>query len=152
MATGGAVLPGSTKGFHTMATIPATVSSTSTKAPKAATKVATAKAPKVATAKAPKVATAKAPKAAAGTATPPAGGYLVLVSTCPARPDSNRAMRWPLLVQHAGKPNGIAALHKALKAANEWASAKGMLGWCAGTGYVVADGIAGKAPKAAPKA
>jgi hypothetical protein len=76
-----------------------------------------------------------APKADGNTA-PPVGGYVLLRTANPARPGSNRAHRWPMLAQHAGQPNGVAALAATLKAGGQWATAKGMLRWCQGKGYV----------------
>jgi hypothetical protein len=85
--------------------------------------------------------TAPATTAPATTA-PPAGGYVVLRSACPARDGTTRAARWPLLLAHAGQPGGIKSLHAALKAGGHWASARGMLAWCNGAGYVQVDGMA----------
>jgi hypothetical protein len=89
-----------------------------------------------------KPARAAAPATMAPDASPPAGGYVVLHSACPARDGTSRAARWPLLLAHAGQPGGVKALHAALKAGGHWASARGMLAWCNGAGYVRVDGMA----------
>lgn len=47
-------------------------------------------------------------------ATPPAGGYLLLRESNPCKPGTMRHARWPLLLAHAGQPDGKAALAKAL--------------------------------------
>jgi hypothetical protein len=66
----------------------------------------------------------------------PQGGYALLVQGCPVRPGTNRAARWPLLVQHAGQANGKAALALALKGMDTYATGASMLRWCQRKGYV----------------
>lgn len=69
--------------------------------------------------------------------TAPVGGYLMLVKGCPVRDGTDRAARWPLLVEFAGKPGGVALLDAALRAGNfQVSSARRMLGWCSGAGFV----------------
>lgn len=67
----------------------------------------------------------------------PVGGYRMLIDRCPAREGTDRAARWPLLVKFAGIPDGVALLDAALKAGDfKVRTARGMLGWCAGEGFV----------------
>jgi hypothetical protein len=96
--------------------------------------MATKRNPAAATpAKAPR---AKAPAATPATpagvvqdasATPPAGGYLLLREGNPCKPGTMRHARWPLLLAHAGQPDGKAALGKALAAAGLKATVAGSM-------------------------
>lgn len=83
--------------------------------------------------------------------TPPAGGYILASTACPSRGDSSRAARWPLVVEHAGKPGGVAALHTALKAMPHWSTGKGMAKWLHNAGLATVHGLPPRPAKPAGK-
>lgn len=55
------------------------------------------------------------------------GGYVLYRAANPAKPGSMRHDRWPLLVAHAGQPDGKAALAKAIEAAGLKATLAGTM-------------------------